>query len=294
MADLALAAIMAIWGSTFAIVRVLVGGGSAPVSPVLLVAVRMALAAALLFAWMAARGRLRFDRATWRDGLWCALLLGAGFVLQIEGQHRTTASRSGFLTGLLVVFVPILELLLFRKRPGPAAMAGIALAFTGMVLLSGGGSAAGEAQLAGDALTVGCAVVFAGHIVLLGRVAARHPVLPLLFVQLAGTGALAAATGPLIEQQHFAADPRVWTAIAYLAVFATLLAFGVQTWAQRRVPPVRMALISALEPAFAAGWAALLIGERLTALELSGGALIVVGVLVGETGTALLARRSSI
>ncbi|HMC35142.1 MAG TPA: EamA family transporter, partial [Myxococcales bacterium] len=109
MADLALAAIMAIWGSTFAVVRALVGGGEAKVSPMLLVAARMALSSALLFAWLAARGQLRFSRALWRDGLLCAALLGGGFLLQIEGQHRTTASRSGFLTGLLVVFVPLLE-----------------------------------------------------------------------------------------------------------------------------------------------------------------------------------------
>src|SRR5712671_5901870 len=139
MADLALAGIMAIWGSTFAVVRALVGGGDAPVSPLLLVAVRMALASLLLLPWLACRGQLRFSRQTWRDGLLCAALLGGGFLLQIEGQHRTTASRSGFLTGLLVVFVPLLEWVLFRKRPAAPAAAGIALAFTGMALLSSGG-----------------------------------------------------------------------------------------------------------------------------------------------------------
>ena len=127
MADLALAAVMAIWGSTFAVVRTLVGGGSAPVSPLLLVAVRMGAASALLFVWLAARRQLRFSAGVWRDGLVCAALLGAGFVLQIEGQHRTTASRSGFLTGLVVVFVPLLELLFFRRRPSRAAAVGIAL-----------------------------------------------------------------------------------------------------------------------------------------------------------------------
>src|SRR5437764_3475746 len=108
---------MAIWGSTFAVVRALVGGSGAAVSPMLLVAVRMALASALLLGWLALRGEMRFSRALWRDGLVCAALLGGGFLLQIEGQHLTTASRSGFLTGLLVVFVPLLELILFRKRP---------------------------------------------------------------------------------------------------------------------------------------------------------------------------------
>jgi len=72
-----------------------------------------------------------------------------------------------------------------------------------------------------------------------------------------------------------------------------LLAFGIQTWAQKLISPVRVALISSLEPVFAAIWAAVLIGERLTGHELAGGALIVVGVVVGEAGTALRSRVTS-
>jgi drug/metabolite transporter (DMT)-like permease len=187
------------------------------------------------------------------------------------------------------VFVPIIEYALFRRRPSRAHLFGIALAFAGMALLSRGGSA-GEARLFGDLLTVGCAIVFALHIVVLGRVAPRHGVLPLLLVQLAGSALLALAFAPLLEAPRFARTPPTFAALAFLALFATLFAFGVQTWAQKRVSAVRFALISALEPVFAAMWAAVFIGERLNAAELSGGALIVAGVVVGEAGAALLAR----
>jgi drug/metabolite transporter (DMT)-like permease len=112
----------------------------------------------------------------------------------------------------------------------------------------------------------------------------------MVLVQLSVTCVLAAIAGPLVERQYFSGAPRLWLALSYLALFATLLAFGVQTWAQRVLPPVRVALISSLEPVFAALWAALLIGERLSGREFFGGALIVAGVAVGEAGAALRSR----
>ena len=289
MADLALAGIMAIWGSSFAILRALLG--TAQGSPLALVAVRMTLASALLTVYLALfrpqdlKALLRRDLL--RDGLFAGALLGIGFLLQTEGLSRTTASRSGFLTGVLVVLVPLLEFALFRKRPSPPALLGVLLAFAGITALSAPWTDANAPTLLGDTLTLGCAVVFAGQIVALGRIAPRHPVLPLLLLQLATTGALAALAGPLIEVQHLSGEPRLWLALVYLSLFATLLAFGVQTWAQKILPPVRVALLSSLEPVFAALWAALFIGERLTGRELFGGALIVIGVAVGEAGAAL-------
>lgn len=295
MADLALVAIMAIWGSTFALSRLLLGGGGPPAvaSPLLLVALRMGLAAGLLALFLVAtpRGRLQLRAAgrgaLLRDGLLCGALLGLGFLLQIEGLQRTTASRSGFLTGLLVVFVPLFELVAFRKRPALPAFVGVALAFAGMALLSAPTAESTASTLLGDLLTVGCAAVFACHVIALGRFAARHPVLPLLLLQLVATFALAALLGPFVESWRFAGGGRLWLALAYLSLFATLLAFGVQTWSQKRLPPVRIALLSALEPVFAALWAALFLGERLEGHELAGGALIIVGLLVGELGAVL-------
>jgi drug/metabolite transporter (DMT)-like permease len=288
VADLALTSIMAVWGSSFAILRGLFTGEET--SPLAMLAVRMALASALLAIYLAVTpsGRAQLallHGALLRDGLFCGALLGVGFLLQTEGLARTSASRSGFLTGMLVVIVPLLELFLFRKRPKPPALSGVVLAFCGMTLLSAPWE--GRASLAGDVLTAGCALVFAGHILALGRVAPRHPVLPMLLLQLFTVAAIAGIAGPLVEPQHFSNGGKLWLALVYLALFATLLAFGIQTWAQKVMPAVRVALISSLEPVFAAIWAAVLLGERLSGRELVGGALIVLGVAVGEAGAAI-------
>src|SRR4051812_17454384 len=217
MADLALTLIMAVWGSSFAVLRGLMGGAAA--TPLALVAVRMALATGLLVAFLAVfrRGDLRALRGPLlRDGLFCGALLGFGFLLQTEGLQRTTASRSGFLTGMLVVLTPLLEFFFFRKKPAAPALLGVLLAFAGMTLLSAPWSSEGAATLLGDWLTVACALVFAGHIVALGRVAPRHPVLPMVLLQLAVTCALAGIAGPLVEAQHFSNAPRLWLAMLYL------------------------------------------------------------------------------
>jgi drug/metabolite transporter (DMT)-like permease len=159
------------------------------------------------------------------------------------------------------------------------------LAFLGMTVLSAPWQT--QASLAGDVLTAGCALVFAAHIIALGRLAPRHPVLPMLLLQLATVAVISGVCGPLVETQHFSNGGKLWLALVYLSLFATLLAFGIQTWAQKVMPAVRVALISSLEPVFAAIWAAVLLGERLSPRELAGGAFIVLGVAVGEAGAAL-------
>ncbi|MBS2021485.1 MAG: DMT family transporter [Deltaproteobacteria bacterium] len=304
MADLALILVMAIWGSSFSVLRFFLSGdGAGAVSPLAMSGARMTISSVILLvvllATQSGRASLRSlfgpgsfaPQSLLRDGLAAGALLAFGFVLQIEGLARTTASRSGFLTGLLVVFTPVLEFAFFRKRPAALTTLGLALAFVGMAMLSGPIGAGGANTLFGDLLTVGCAVVFAGHIIVLGRATARHPVLPLLWLQLASVSVVSTLVGPFVEEQHLPRDPRLWAAIVYLALFATLLAFGVQTWAQRRVTPVRLAILSSLEPAFAAAWAAVLLGERLSSRELIGGALILLGVIIGELG-GLFVKRS--
>src|SRR5712671_712222 len=166
LADLALTLIMAVWGSSFAILRSLLGDGVA--SPLVLVAVRMGIATALLLGFMAVSPKGRAQLRSLRDGVFVGILLAIGFLLQTEGLQRTTASRSGFLTGTLVVLVPLIELAVFRKRPALPATIGVLLAFVGMTVLSAPWSNASNATALGDALTLACALVFAAHIVALG------------------------------------------------------------------------------------------------------------------------------
>src|SRR4051812_44746918 len=136
MADLALVALMAVWGSTFAIVRVLVGSGSSPVSPILLVAVRMAVAFTVLFVFLVLRGSFHPSRDLLRDGLVCAALLGGGFLLKIKAQPRPPAPRSGSLPGLLVFFVPLIKFFFFKMPPAAPQVAGVLVAVVGMAVLS--------------------------------------------------------------------------------------------------------------------------------------------------------------
>jgi drug/metabolite transporter (DMT)-like permease len=260
LADLALTLIMAIWGSSFAILRSLLGDAAA--SPLALVAVRMAIASALLFGFMlatpAGRAQLRGLRGgLLRDGLIAAGLLGIGFLLQTEGLQRTTASgadsspHAGGLDALI-------ELALFRKRPAKPALIGVLLAFVGITVLSAPG-AWPRGHRAGRRAHPGVCGGVCRTDRRAGSDRAEVPGDPAAALQLATTGPWRRSPDPG-GSAAFLRHPGSGWPLLYLALFATLLAFGVQTWAQKILPPVRVALISSLEPVFAALWAALLIG----------------------------------
>jgi drug/metabolite transporter (DMT)-like permease len=225
-----------------------------------------------------------------RHGVMAGAALAAGYVMQTIGLQYTTPSTSAFLTYLLVVFVPIIGLVVLRQPPHPATVAGIGLALAGLVLLTQGGSDQTAGGLGrGELLTLGCAVAFAAHLVILSEVAGRHDTVRLTAIQLTtvGTSCLVASllTGsPLLE-----ADGGALTAAAFTGVFATALAFLLMVWGQQAVTATHAALIFLLEPVFAAAlsW---LTGERLTVTGLAGGALILVAVLVAELAPNLLKR----
>jgi len=267
-ATLALVLAAFLWGSTFLVVQDATEG--APVMAFL--AARFLIAAAVL--WPLARRRPASPLEV-RHGLMTGSLFLAGYVFQTVGLQYTTSSSSAFITYLLVVFVPFIDAAVVRRPPGPLVVVGVALAVVGLVLLSGGSSGFGR----GEWLTLGCALCFAAHLVLLDRVTSQHDPLRLTFWQVLTVGA--ACLLPGFGSGGFGFGVEVWAAAAFTGIGATAVAVACMVWAQRVVPPARTAMLLLLEPVFAAilgYWA----GDRLGGRGFIGAALILGAVLMTE------------
>ncbi len=280
---LALAALLAMtaaWGSTFFLIKDIVT--RMPVSDLL--AVRFAIAS---LALLLITGRqLRMSRVTIRRGVLLGVIYGVAQLLQTAGLAQTSASVSGFITGLYVVATPLLSAVILRTRIPPATWLAVGLATVGLGVLSLNGFSVGYGEL----LTLASALVYAGHIVALGRLSTRETALSLSLVQLITITVvcgLAALPGG-ITLPTSAAD---WWIVIYLAVVAGALTMVLQTWAQARIDATRAAVIMAMEPVWAAGFAVAFGSESITVRMLLGGAAILAAMYLVEL--APLGRKSA-
>jgi drug/metabolite transporter (DMT)-like permease len=225
-------------------------------------------------------------RTLGRRGVLAGAVLGAllalGYALQTAGLERTTVSSTGFITGMYVVFTPLLALVLFRIRAGTAVWAGVLLSVGGLALLSG----VDVGSPAGDALVLAGAAAYSLQIALMERFAPRYDALAFTLVEMATAlvsfAAIAVALGELETPRGWT----VWGALAVTGVFASALAFLVQTWAQRRTSATRTALAFAMEPVFTGIFGYTLADDRLGAAGWCGCALILAGILVAEPAAA--------
>jgi drug/metabolite transporter (DMT)-like permease len=278
-ADLALIAMTLLWGASFLVTKDLLGD----VRPDVLIALRFVLAA-LALGLVSPGGVLWPRRDVWRAGAVLGVALYASFALQTYGLAFTTPARSAFLTAGYVFLVPLLGRIFLRETIGIGVAAGALLATVGLALLTGPEVDAGIRR--GDVLSLLCALGFAVHILLLGRLAPGLPAAPLAIAQLAvaaalALGASALSSGPA-RLDPSAYGGRALAGIAFLGFGCTALAYFVQTWAQRTTPAARAALIFALEPAFAAVFSVSLGHERLGVAETVGCVLIGLGVVAAE------------
>jgi drug/metabolite transporter (DMT)-like permease len=277
LAFLALLVMTAAWGSTFFLIKDVVT--RIPVADLL--AIRFAIASVALA--LVAAPRLRLSRTVLVYGSLLGLLYGSAQILQTAGLAHTAASVSGFVTGLYVVVTPLLTALLLRRRIPRLTWLAAILATVGLGVLALHGFALGYGEL----LTLVAAVIYAGHIVALGRFSTPETTLSLSLVQLIVitlVSAVAAwwptaASGAGIQLPNSASD---WLIVLYLALIASAMTMVLQTWAQAHIEPSRAAVIMAMEPVWAAAFAVALGGETITLRMIIGGLAIVSAMYLVE------------
>ncbi len=278
-ADASLFVVALVWGTTF----VLVKQALTEISTLYFLALRFSVATVCMLPLLVPIWRNN-RRSLWpglAGGATAGVFLWLGYTLQTFGLKYTTAGNSGFLTGIYVPLVPLIGAVIYRRRPQRAELAGVLATVAGMLILMSPSLKRGMELNFGDLLTVGCAVAFAFHLLLLGHFSGRNSFGAVAVGQIACTA--------LLSFLSLTVDPPVahWSrevviAIAVTGVFATALAFALQTWAQRFTSATRTAVIFSLEPVFALITAVLLGGEALTAAAVGGGALILAGILIVE------------
>ena len=273
LAILALVGITAVWGATF----VLVKDAIAQMPVMAFLAWRFGIATLAMVA-LRPRSVAGLGRRGRRAGALLGLALGTGYAAQTFGLRTTPASVSGFITGMFVVFTPLIGGLLLHQRVGLPAWVAVAVATCGLALISLRGVSVGR----GEALTLLCAVCFALHIVGLGEWSSRHDAFPLAVVQLGSVTALCAVLALPLGGLAPPPDAGVWGAVGLTAILATALAFVGQTWAQAHLPPARTAVVLTLEPVFAGVFGVLLGGDRLGVATVVGAALVIAAMLIIE------------
>jgi len=274
---LLLIGIVAIWGWTFSLMKAPVEAYG--VVPFLAVRFGMATVVLLAASWR------RLSWRTLKTGGAIGVVLAAAYLFQTFGLERTTPTNTGIITGLFVVFAPVLNRLIFGVRTSALLFAAIVVSLAGLLLLTGTGP---TPLAAGDALVFVCAACYGLQFVLLERHAKHHDAVCLATAQVGISAVILLAIWPfaapirLPETTPLATRGEVWFALLVTALLASAAAAIVQTYVQQRITAVQTAIIVAAEPVFAAFFGYLCAGDRLTALQVVGAALMIGAIALSE------------
>lgn len=279
-AEVFILCVTVIWGSTFVVTKSFLD----ETSPLFYTAVRFLLAAFLLGV-VFPRRFFSIPLSTVQKGSVLGLLLYVGFALQTIGMQYTTASKSAFFTGMLVVLTPIVHVSvqhifrLPRRGLKLGNVVGVVCAAIGLYLLT---SPAGSGFNIGDFLTLFCALMFAGYIVYLDFASGEPDKLQLTFIQFVVCGVLGLICALPFEDIRVATSGGYIVSLLYLTIFATVIAMWVQNRFQGDTTPTRAAVIFALEPVIAGILAYVFRGENIGITGVVGGGIIITGLLLSE------------
>lgn len=278
-----------IWGGTFALIK----NAFNDISPLLFLGLRFGIAA-LIFLPFVYSSLKKTNKKTLIAGSILGLFYFAGFTAQSLGLNLTTATKSGFITGTFVVFIPILQLIIEKRKPKWFNILSVFLVLVGLILLSSKGENAldfiqqlGSDFNLGDLLTLLCALLFAFQVVYVDVFTKKYDYLPMVFVQLLITGVGGFILSYIfsissLETFKFTFNTTVVNAILYTAIFASIIATVIQLKFQKFVSPTKAGIIFSIEPIFAAVFAYFLLSEKISNFGLVGCVLIFIGLIVSE------------
>ncbi len=289
LAHILLLAVVLVWGATFTLIK----DTFADISPLLFNTLRMAFAF-LALAIVNHRAMRSINRRAILSGLVVGAFLAIGYQFQTAGLARTSPAKCAFITGLIVVFVPIFTAFPALRPPGAHAPGwnaalGAVLAFIGLLLLTTPAGTPWASLFSsigtGDLLTLACAVCFPAHLLALARTSPRVPIPQLATLQIGFAALVSAATLPLggpLNELHLTITTRLIIALAITSLLATAAAFTIQSWAQKHLPPTHTAILLTFEPVFAWLTSLIFFHERLGARSLLGAGLILTGIVAAE------------
>ena len=218
----------------------------------------------------------QFNKDLVLPSAFAGFFLGAGYILQTLGLERTGAAITGFITGLYVVFTPLIAAVILKARITLLTWGCVLLATIGLALLSLHGWSIGFGEL----LVLGSAFCFGAHIISLGKWSSGRDAYAMTVIQLAMCALLSGLAS--IAEGGYSAPPDwgVWATVIFTAVVCTAIAFMVQTWSQAHMTTTKVAVILTMEVVFAAIFAIIFGGERLTLQTALGGTLVVIAMYV--------------
>ncbi len=281
-----LVAVCFLWGSSF----ILIATALKSISPGLLVTLRFS-AGALLTMLVIGKELKNISSIDWIAGFWAGTCIFFGYFLQTVGLQTIPSSISAFLTALYVPFVPLLQLILFRKAPELTVGIGIVMAFIGMLLILDPRTLSFNGSF-GEWLTIASALACALEILVIGKYATRCNPKAFCLTQLTVVAAWSLLYTISFEDVCIRPDASL---IVCVFILAAMIAFNqiVINWAQKTISPTKAVLIYTLEPVFAGiiGWLA---GEKIGLMAASGGVLVVLSVIISSWLPKYLSERKKL
>ncbi|MCE5193830.1 DMT family transporter [bacterium] len=262
-----------LWSTTFAVMK----ESLRSISPALLVLIRFAIAAAVVYVLF--RRRIAFTWLNLLKGLAIGVPEYLGFMLQVTGLTRTTASKSAFITGLSVVVAPVLSFIFLHEKRSWRIIVALMAAVAGLWIISFGFTLRVGGMGSGDFLTLLSALAFSVQVLMIHLFSDHESFYATTFFQLLAVAACSLAYA-VATKQTLVVNPASWPSLLYLAIFTTVITLLLQNRFQHEVTVAQASIIYSLEPVFATLLAVLFIGEHIGPAVLVGGVLLFIASAV--------------